>query len=286
MKIGFIGAGKTGFTLGKYFVDHGVLVSGYFSRSMESAEKAAAFTGTAYFDTLEDILSASGILFLTVPDTAITEVWNRLKMLPIQNKRICHCSGLMSSADFTGIDECQAFGYSIHPLFAIASKTESYKKIEQAVFTIEGSKEHLCCFQQLFERLGNQVCIISPDQKVKYHGAAVFLSNHVTALAHIGCKLLSECGFEDEFNKVVLNTLFLNNCKAIAKNGTANALTGPVERNDFTTIKKHMDCFSKKEKLLYSLLSRQLVDVAKEKHTETDYSDIEMFLDSVQEERD
>jgi len=188
MKIGFIGAGKTGFTLGKYFVDHGVLVSGYFSRCMESAEKAAAFTGTAYFDTLEDVLSASGILFLTVPDTAITEVWNRLKMLPIQNKRICHCSGLMSSADFTGIDECRAFGYSIHPLFAIASKTESYKKIEQAVFTIEGSKEHLCCFQQLFERLGNQVCIISPDQKVKYHGAAVFLSNHVTALAHIGCK--------------------------------------------------------------------------------------------------
>lgn len=284
MKIGFIGAGKTGFTLGKYFTDHGHLVSGFFSHSITSAKEAAVFTGTAHFETIEDVLSSSDILFLTVPDSAIIDVWNRLKMLPIQNKIICHCSGLMSSADFDGINKCQAYGYSIHPLFAIASKTNSYKEIKQAIFTIEGSGEYLNYFKHFFKQMGNQVCIITADQKVRYHGAAVFLSNHVTALTDIGCKLLKECGFDDTFNKTVLNTLFLNNCKAIAEIGPVNALTGPVERNDFITIKKHIDCFNKNEKLLYKLLSSHLVEIAKEKHKDVDYFELEMFLENVQEE--
>jgi len=282
MKIGFIGAGKTGFTLGKHFTEHGIPVSGYSSRNMESAKEAAAFTGTAYFETIDSVLAASDILFLTVPDSAIKDVWNRLKTLPIQNKIICHCSGLMSSADFDGIHGYKAFGYSIHPLFAISSKKDSYKEIGQAIFVIEGGKEHLCCFEQIFEKVGNKICIITAQQKAKYHGAAVFLSNHVAALAYVGCKLLNECGFNDAFNQTVLNTLFLNNSKTIAENGVMAALTGPVERNDLTTIKKHLECLPKNEQLLYVLLSRQLAEIAKEKHPDMDYADLALFLEKIQ----
>jgi predicted dinucleotide-binding enzyme len=46
MKIGFIGAGKVGFSLGKYFCEHGLDVIGYFSRNPQSALQAAEFTGT------------------------------------------------------------------------------------------------------------------------------------------------------------------------------------------------------------------------------------------------
>lgn len=41
MKIGFIGAGKVGFSLGKFFVQGGVPVTGYYSRRRDSAEEAA-----------------------------------------------------------------------------------------------------------------------------------------------------------------------------------------------------------------------------------------------------
>jgi predicted short-subunit dehydrogenase-like oxidoreductase (DUF2520 family) len=282
MKIGFIGAGKVGFTLGKYFTENGVSVgvsvSGYFSRNLESAKQASDFSGTTCFEKIENIITESDILFLTVPDSAIKDVWDNLKTMPIRGKIICHCSGLMSSKDFDGINEYGAFGYSIHPLFAISSKTESYKTLNQAVFTIEGNEKYLDYFKQLFENLGNKVYTITADKKIKYHAAAVFLSNQVNALAHIGCKLLKECGFDEEFNKTALNTLFLNNCKAIAEKGVINALTGPVERNDLTTIQKHMDCFSENEKDLYSLLSLQLLEIAKEKNTDRNYSDTEKFL--------
>ena len=41
MKTGFIGAGKVGFTLGKFFAENNIQVTGYYSRRRESAKEAA-----------------------------------------------------------------------------------------------------------------------------------------------------------------------------------------------------------------------------------------------------
>ena len=52
MKIGFIGAGKVGFSLGKFFVQGNLPVTGYYSRQRESAQEAALFTNTKPYDTM------------------------------------------------------------------------------------------------------------------------------------------------------------------------------------------------------------------------------------------
>ena len=44
MTIGFIGAGKVGCTLGKYFSTHGAAVTGYYDRNTQAAKEAAQFT--------------------------------------------------------------------------------------------------------------------------------------------------------------------------------------------------------------------------------------------------
>lgn len=272
MKIGFIGAGKVGFTLGKYFKEHGAKVSGYFSRNPSSAIEAAGFTNTESFATLDQVVTASDVLFLTVPDTVIEIVWSDLRTLSIENKIICHCSGVLSSMVFAGIDQKQAYGYSVHPFYAIASKLSSYQTLSQAFFTLEGSEEHLHTLQQFIHRLGNPVHVVTALQKIKYHTAAVFLSNHVVALAATGSKLLEECGFGEEFILSALKTLFLHHCMEIANSGPEKALTGPLERNDLLTVQKHMHCLDKNEKQLYGLLSKQLVEVAKKKHPDTNYT--------------
>ena len=49
MKFGFIGAGKVGFSLGKYFAVNGHTVTGYFSEFYEDAVEASRFTkSTSY----------------------------------------------------------------------------------------------------------------------------------------------------------------------------------------------------------------------------------------------
>ena len=66
MKIGFIGAGRVGFTLGKYFCEHGVEVAGYYSRNIQSAQEAAEFTHSRVYDVPAKLLEACDILFLTM----------------------------------------------------------------------------------------------------------------------------------------------------------------------------------------------------------------------------
>ena len=71
MRAGFIGAGKVGFSLGKYLKENGVEITGYFSKSPESAKSAADFTNTKLYKSIENILSDSDTLFITVPDGQI-----------------------------------------------------------------------------------------------------------------------------------------------------------------------------------------------------------------------
>ncbi|CBK89195.1 Phosphoglycerate dehydrogenase and related dehydrogenases [Faecalitalea cylindroides T2-87] len=100
MRAGFIGAGKVGFSLGKYLKENGVEITGYFSKSPESAKSAADFTNTKLYKSIENILSDSDTLFITVPDGQISKVWDYMKNLDIKNKNICHCSGSISSTVF------------------------------------------------------------------------------------------------------------------------------------------------------------------------------------------
>ena len=78
MKIGFIGAGRVGFTLGKYFCEHGVEVAGYYSRNIQSAKEAAEFTHSRVYDVPAKLLEACDILFLTVPDGIIPQIYREI----------------------------------------------------------------------------------------------------------------------------------------------------------------------------------------------------------------
>lgn len=61
MKTGFIGAGKVGCSLGRYFTEKGrglgLSVEGYFSRSVESAKEAARFTDSKPYESIEGLRS-------------------------------------------------------------------------------------------------------------------------------------------------------------------------------------------------------------------------------------
>ena len=81
MRAGFIGAGKVGFTLGKYLAMHGIEISGYYSRTPASAKEAAEFTQSRYYTSIEEITKDSDTLFLTVPDGTIGEIWDDMRNL-------------------------------------------------------------------------------------------------------------------------------------------------------------------------------------------------------------
>ncbi|MCI5568914.1 MAG: DUF2520 domain-containing protein [Lachnospiraceae bacterium] len=274
MRIGFMGAGKVGFTLGKYFTEHNVSVSGYSSRTEESAVLASKFTNTEYFKDLRDLINASDAIFITCPDGQIKSVWDRIRRYPIKGKCICHCSGALSSAVFSEIDRAGAYGYSIHPLFAVRSKEESYREISNSFFTIEGNEKYLGFWEAFFDKLGNKTKIITAENKTLYHASGVFVSNLVCGLFEEGIRLLMNCGFSRDEAKEALSPMLLNNAGALKEVGPVEALTGPVERADVSTIKKHLGVLAEREKRIYESISGVLVDIAKIKHPDRDYGEV------------
>lgn len=273
-KIGFIGAGKVGVTLAKYFSERNVCVSGLYDKNYRDAAWASRFISAQCFSTAQITVNNSDIIFITVNDSAISNVWQEIKTLPIENKIICHCSGALSSEVFDGIESKGGYGVSLHPLFAVSSKENSYKELSKAMFTVEGSVKGIEIIKKLFENFDNHLQIISKENKTLYHTSAVFASNLVTALLHISTRLLTECGFDSKQAKNALVPLFLNNCKNLANSDFENALTGPVERNDTETVKKHLDTLKGDEYEIYRLLSLELSKIARSKNPQNDYKEI------------
>lgn len=276
--IGFIGAGRVGFTLGRYFVENGLNVSGYYSRTYEHAVSASQFTDSKSYKTIDELIAASSIIFITVNDSQIQTVWELCKKSDLTNKILCHCSGAMTASVFSGIEQTKAYGYSVHLLFSFNDKYNSYKEISKAFFTVEGDENHIDYVTDIIKKTGNEYVVIDGTNKDKYHGAAVFVSNLVIGLFHSGKKLLMDCGFCDEQAQKALIPLFINNAANHFRVGESSALTGPVDRNDLDTVKKNINCLDDDYKDIYVKLSRQLVEIAKNKYRDADYSQMEKLL--------
>ena len=275
MKFGFIGAGKVGCSLGKYLVDHNREVAGYYDTEERFAAEAAEFTDSSAYTDVERLTADCDVLFLTVPDSLISSVWEQIKKLPVEGKFLCHCSGSLSVEDtFAGIRDRGAFGYSIHPLFAVSDRFHSYKELDSASITIEGDSEHLNEVAAFFAGLGNEVRTIRGEDKTRYHLAAVFASNLVCGLIDESLSLMEECGFTEKAARKALAPLILGNVNHIVKDGVAESLTGPVERGDRKTLARHLSVIEGEDAQIYRLLSRRLARIASVKHPDRDYSEI------------
>lgn len=276
LNIGFIGAGKVGCTLGKYFsTDPETTIKGYYSRSTESAIDAARFTDSKSYRDLSELIDECDTIFLTVPDGSIRDTWNKVKGYDIREKMICHCSGSLSCNDaFAGIEETGAFGYSAHPLFAVSDKYNAYRELTGVFFTLEGT-----ALQGLFERLGNPTKVIDGKDKTTYHCAAATASNLVCGLIDQSLALMKRCGFGEEEAIKALAPILMGNMSHIAEKGPTESLTGPVERNDIETIRKHIDCLTDSdEQNIYRLLTGRLIQMAEARHQDRDYAEMSQLI--------
>lgn len=238
IKIGFIGAGKVGTAFGNYIKIRGFLLAGYWSRTHAHAADSAEFTDSRAFETLDELIRASDIIFITVADRAVAEVAQEIATMSVSlnGKTFCHTSGAISSEVLNPIRERGAKVCGAHMLTAVSGRDCDFS---DSFFTVEGECGEIT---EILRACGNRYKRIDPKDKVKYHAAAVFASNFVAGLADTACGLLGECGFSEREALAALAPLIENNVENIIKKGAKAALTGPVSRGDFVTVKRHLEC--------------------------------------------
>lgn len=269
MNIGIIGAGKVGTTLGKYLSEKGISIVGIYSKTAVHAKETAEFIGTEYYEELEKLLDLSDTLFLTTPDGEIAKVWDCMKEYNLQGKIICHFSGSLSSDVFISYEGTGANVCSVHPIYAFSNKFSAYQHFSKVSFTIEGQGAFQ--MKKFWEDLGHPVRLIGKQDKIKYHAAMSLASNHVLALIYTAVNLLKECGFQTQEAYQTLENIVLENAKAGTSLGATEALTGPVERNDWNTVEKHLVVLSGQDEKIYRALGEKLLEMADEKHPGVNY---------------
>ena len=90
---------------------------------------------------------------------------------------------------------------------------------------------------------------------------------------------MSECGFSEKEAASALYPLANNNLENVFSVGPVSAMTGPIERNDIETVRRHIASIDDPLILdTYISASRQLVEMAQQRHPETDYSGMRELL--------
>jgi len=278
MVIGFIGCGKVGFSLGKYFSLKGITLSGYYSKFYKDAIEASEFTCSKAYENINDLVKDSSMIFITTPDDSIHEVLQKLSNFNLTNKIICHTSGSLTSSVFLDINNSDAFAYSVHPIFPFSDKYNAYKNLQNAYFSIEGPEKYIPELKNFIQSLGNNSFVIKKDDKALYHLASVTVSNLALSLINTGCSYLTQCGISEKDALEALLPLIQNNIDNIKTKGFINSLTGPIERNDLCTVKHHIGAIPTGDVQTYKNLSLKLLAISEEKHSDRDYSKLKEYL--------
>lgn len=276
MRIGFIGAGKVGTNLARYFFSKDFTITGFYSRNFEHAVESSRQTNSCAFKKLAECVEASDWLFLTVPDDQIAVVWQEVEPLVSAGQAVFHCSGAKTSDIFQTDKELACF--SLHPLMSFAVKEMPLSQLSEAAFTLEGTN-NLEEVKKILVALGNPIATIAAEEKVLYHAACVFASNLVVGLAETAEELFLDCGLPDDFAQTAWRQLFSQNAQNLLAMSPSEALTGPVERNDLSTVSDHLSVLPTEASAIYREMTKKLIHIAEEKHPERDYQPMERTLD-------
>jgi len=263
--IGFIGSGRAARGLGLYFSSSGMKISGYFDKENIKSKEAANLTGTIAFESLNEIIESSKIIFISTGDDFIQEAGKELKNILGERKRIiAHLSGLHDSKMLKAIFQENPC-CSLHPVHSFSGEKDDTDALAKVVFTLEGDEEAVIAILEKFELLENKIVRINSEDKVLYHGACVFASNYITTLIYKSMKIFNDIGISDKEAKQMFEPLVKGAIDNAFLKGPEKSLTGPVARGDSNTVLKHLNDFKKYDEetaRMYKIIARETLELA------------------------
>lgn len=225
-----VGYGNVGWALHQLFTQQGFTVKVV----SESHQNNDTFISRTTF--YEEKLPVSSLVFITVTDSKIREVSEKIKA---QDIHIIHCSGA------TALDKLS--GNSRGVWYPLNTFTKGIlPDWSKTLIGIESNNSQLqTLLTRLAQTLGLKSMILSSEQRLKVHLAAVFASNFSMASVMIAQQLLKEHGMPEN----ALNELVMNGMNKLSTMSAFEALTGPAKRNDLSTINKHRELLAEKPEL-------------------------------------
>lgn len=241
-RIGFIGAGRTAFALGRALSEAGYEVSAVSSRApTSSAELAAQLPYCAAFEDPQGVVDAAGIIFITTPDAAIRSTVDELRWRP--GTAVVHCSGALSRDVLAAATANGVETGCLHPLQTFASR-ETSPDLHGTYFAIEADAPLEATLRDLVEALGGIAITLRAEDRALYHASAVMTSNYVVTLLKLATDLWLRFGYDRPTALQALLPLLRGAVENLEALGLPAALTGPVARGDVESVRKHIEALA------------------------------------------
>lgn len=265
--IGFIGAGITGTALAVRLHRQGYRIIAVSSRTLASAERLAQrIDGCRVYNTAQEVANEAQLIFITTPDDVINEVASRVRWH--RDQSIVHCSGAHSTDILAAAKQFGAHTGCFHPLQTFANIEQAIENLPGSTFAIEASEPLLTILQKMATAMACNWVILTANEKVLYHTAAVFACNYLVTLVKLATDLWQDFGISREQAIKALLPLLYGTLSNIENIGLPGCLTGPIARGDLGTIKKHLEALGKEKPYLlssYKQLGLQTIPIALDK---------------------
>ena len=289
-KIAIIGAGKLAFSLVSALKKSGYDVQIVISRKLSSAKSPAKnFRIPHHSNSIKNIPEDVNVFFLTVPDGEIKKVADKLSMLR-KNFDDCFCIHFSGVENITVLNSLKKKGCATGSLHIIrpfpSKKIVNIKNSPASIAT--KNKLALDFLIRLCKKLKLKTHRIASDEKVFHHLAAVHSSNFLVGNLFNAFSLISS---KNNVPKDILRKTTQSALDNVFKLSPAKALSGPIDRGDIYTIKKHLKALNaeisksksnhlKLLKVNYIIQSLSLLEVVKSKYGRLtkNHRGIEKFL--------
>ncbi len=202
-----------------------------------------------------------GLLFLAVPDGAVSEMAARIaRMKPPAELAIVHLSGALG---LDALDELQGNPRgSFHPLqsFPAPRGPEAFRGITVAVDATTGTLMRR--LRALARSIGAKPKHVADEDRVVYHAAAVYASSFLDVVVAEAVRLLERIGWSEAEATKALLPLVDGAVANIRRRGAVGALTGPIRRGDAETVTRHLEAIDNPD--LYRMLALVALEIAQE----------------------
>jgi predicted short-subunit dehydrogenase-like oxidoreductase (DUF2520 family) len=254
MNVSFIGSGNLAWHLAPALDNTDFAVKEIYS---QNSKNAAALVEKLYQaktkPTLDFSISPSKIFIIAVPDDAIAEVSQQLKLPP--NAILVHTSGSQPLS-------LLASGPTAHTgvLYPLQTFTKA-KKIdfkELPIFVESEDSQVQKVLLKMAKAISKKVNKVSSADRKALHIAAVFASNFTNHMLAIAEDILDKHKFDFE----LLKPLIVETVNKSLSIGPEKSQTGPAKRGDLQILDNHYEFLKSDEQVaeIYKLVSQHIVD--------------------------
>jgi predicted short-subunit dehydrogenase-like oxidoreductase (DUF2520 family) len=198
-----------------------------------------------------DLSTAAGdvdLVMICTPDDVISEVARSIDPGPAV---VAHCSGSRR------LDVLAPHGRrcSVHPLMSLPNPTiGAARLLDGCRFAVAGDPAG----PAVVTLLGGIAFGVADDDRATYHAAASVAANHLVAL----CSEVEALAGRLDIDPAGFWRMMQTTLTDVAERGAAAALTGPIARGDWATVRAHLDALDKDQREPYIALARVVARVA------------------------